>query len=178
MLHKPANLISYRQPRATLSAAMVKLRGALAGPLLAHAEARDFGFATHRTLAICGAVGASRSPIAQLVEHSTVNRMVAGSSPARGANKIMSLRDLFDLMFEGVFDRAQYFQAMTCFFAGTTPIEHLKAHGLLCPVRCGNAACPPSAPLSFAGLGLANDSAFAGDRPASAGKRRRASKLI
>ena len=27
----------------------------------------------------------ARSPIAQLVEHSTVNRMVAGSSPARGA---------------------------------------------------------------------------------------------
>src|SRR5580698_4696423 len=28
----------------------------------------------------------SHSPIAQLVEHSTVNRMVAGSSPARGAS--------------------------------------------------------------------------------------------
>jgi hypothetical protein len=28
----------------------------------------------------------ARSPIAQLVEHSTVNRNVAGSSPARGAN--------------------------------------------------------------------------------------------
>ncbi len=30
------------------------------------------------------------SAIAQLVERSTVNRMVAGSSPARGANRISS----------------------------------------------------------------------------------------
>jgi hypothetical protein len=30
--------------------------------------------------------GCQRSPIAQLVEHSTVNRNVAGSSPARGAS--------------------------------------------------------------------------------------------
>ena len=28
----------------------------------------------------------TRSPVAQLVERSAVNRMVAGSSPARGAN--------------------------------------------------------------------------------------------
>ena len=33
----------------------------------------------------------ARSPIAQLVEHSTVNRMVAGSSPARGANNFSDL---------------------------------------------------------------------------------------
>src|SRR3954453_23922427 len=32
-----------------------------------------------------------RSPIAQLVEHSTVNRIVAGSSPARGASFFNSL---------------------------------------------------------------------------------------
>ena len=34
----------------------------------------------------------SHSPIAQLVEHSTVNRMVAGSSPARGASFKAGLR--------------------------------------------------------------------------------------
>ncbi len=35
-----------------------------------------------------------RSPIAQLVEHSTVNRMVAGSSPARGATLFPCARAL------------------------------------------------------------------------------------
>ena len=34
----------------------------------------------------------TRSPIAQLVEHSTVNRIVAGSSPARGANSLQIAR--------------------------------------------------------------------------------------
>ncbi len=43
-------------------------------------------FAIRACLAICRFVAARQwSPIAQLVEHSTVNRMVAGSSPARGA---------------------------------------------------------------------------------------------
>lgn len=37
-------------------------------------------------LAIGVSFASERSPIAQLVEHSTVNRIVAGSSPARGAN--------------------------------------------------------------------------------------------
>ena len=32
-----------------------------------------------------------RSPVAQLVERSAVNRLVAGSSPARGANNIKGL---------------------------------------------------------------------------------------
>ena len=44
------------------------------------------GFAKLRELVICPSSLRRRSPIAQLVEHSTVNRIVAGSSPARGAN--------------------------------------------------------------------------------------------
>src|SRR5271169_3766286 len=41
------------------------------------------------------------SPIAQLVEHSTVNRMVAGSSPARGAKLNQRFRRVSEDYFEG-----------------------------------------------------------------------------
>ena len=45
----------------------------------------EMGFPNPAGLVIRPSVASAHSPIAQLVEHSTVNRIVAGSSPARGA---------------------------------------------------------------------------------------------
>ena len=74
---------------ASAQLALFRARGGKGRPLT-RGQAAKMALSNAPISAISRLRDPARSPIAQLVEHSTVNRMAAGSSPARGANGLQS----------------------------------------------------------------------------------------